>query len=298
MRLKNKTLFLSSFIAMQVALLTCSTNYDKFKNLNSQHVADFYISKYGLIFTKLFINGNQANTLIDLGDPNAFQLSTTFVEQFDIAVQKTGDLSSDIQGNKYELFEGFVKKIQFSDLVIEDIKIFSGYKELEYVSKEVKTKIDAVVGWGFLKDYNFKIDYRYKKLIFSTLPIQVNPTSIEIPYHKENSYLMLTVLIDSIKENLIIDTGSPYTVLDRMFYQKHEIVHLEVKIKKYFFFSIPSKRINTSFVDRTIPVDYYLYDLPELSKTNAVGILGGTFFRKYILIVDPEQKKIYLEPYP
>jgi hypothetical protein len=67
---------------------------------------NFQKSDYGLLFTSISVNGTKVKAMIDFGDPNVLQLSSSFVASENIQVNKTEAIAKDLFGNTFEIHEG------------------------------------------------------------------------------------------------------------------------------------------------------------------------------------------------
>lgn len=265
--------------------------------MTDRYMIDLVRSKYGLLFTKIRVDDRDANALIDFGDPNSFQLSTSFVERSGVQVTRAEGVTSDFQGNKFDLFEGRAGRILVSSMELNDVAFLSGHYELEHVSKEVKTKIDAVIGWGFFKDYYLELDYDRRRLVFSKHPLGIGSPFYEAEFEKSD-YLVLKVGLGHVGCNVVLDTGCAYSVIDESFFNANErqLAWQDVTTRRYVVFPMKFNRIRTKIGDGHFPVDYLVNDLSKLEAVGAVGILGGSFLSQFVVAIEPANNRILLHP--
>lgn len=248
--------------------------------------------KKGYIFTTILVDGVKAKAMIDFGDPNLLQLSTTFIEKNKINTHKPGSKSYDAFGNEFELDSGKLVKLVVSDIIINHPSFLSGKYEIELVQKEIGVKFDATLGWEFFKHHIIKVDYKKKEItLMDSLPSLTN--HFQKAAFKKSNYISFDVQLDTTKATLILDSGSPFNLVDSSWYsQQASFISSEIVSKKHkAIFSLEFNRIQTNFTkgDKTL-IDYYPYHLPELITHGFHGILGKPFFNEHLIYLDNKQK--------
>ena len=253
-------------------------NYND-KNLSKENLdyntIKFEKSDYGLIFTNISVNGITVKAMIDFGDPNVLQLSSSFVSEQNIDVSKSGAIAKDLFGNTFDINEGIAKEVIIGDWASENIKFASSPNEMESVSKQINTKFNAVIGWGYFSQYYTTLNYKENKFELSKKSKDYDKIQYSIDYSKNSNYLSIPVRIEGSKENLIIDTGSPVTVIDSSYYHNNKLKNLELQLG------------NT--LEKVQP---YIQNLEMLKPLNAIGIIGGDLLKKYIVRIDPFKKRL------
>lgn len=267
-----------------------------FFHSEGQLVSDvnFTISGKGFIFTTVHINGIKAKAMIDFGDPHVLQVSTTFIDKHDFIMEQTDDKTYDVFGNTFEISEGTAETLVVTDIERKNITFQSGKDELEHVSKEIGKNFEAVLGWGFFKEYKVKVDYGKKKIsLYESLP-KVPPYFSTATYAKEG-HLILNTVIDTVKAKLVLDTGASFNILDSTWYNqtKAQITAYQSKKRYKVIFNLKLENINTSLGDGRPNLAYLIYDLPEIHQIACVGILGKPFFAEHTVYFDPEESVIY-----
>ena len=116
--------------------------------LTPPNVINFQKSNYGLLFTTISVNGTKVKAMIDFGDPNVLQLSSSFVASKNIIVKKTKSVAKDLFGNTFEIHEGVAKEVIIGNWEHTNIEFSSSPNEMEAVSKQINTTFNAVVGLG------------------------------------------------------------------------------------------------------------------------------------------------------
>jgi len=236
---------------------------------------DFEKSPYGLIFTTVKVNGTDVKAMIDFGDPNILQLSSRFVEREGISVAPSNAIAQDMYGNTFEINQGIAEEVRVGDWKKNDIQFSSSPGEMESVSEQINTQFDAVVGWGYFSQFYIEMDYKQNKFLLHKKKPTLGAVYASTVFNKSSNYLSFPVEVQSEKVNLIIDTGSPTSILDSTFYHSSEL-----------------KEFSLQFGNQTLPLDFELIDFPMLKQLDAVGIIGGDFLENYIIHIDPFENRI------
>ncbi|NOQ72517.1 MAG: hypothetical protein GQ574_10975 [Crocinitomix sp.] len=238
----------------------------------------FEKSEYGLIFTTIIVDGKNVKAMIDFGDPNVLQLSSSFVTNENMKVSKSNAIAQDLFGNTFEINEGLAREVTIGKWKSNNVKFSSSPGEMESVAEQINTEFEAVVGWGYFSQYYLKIDYAANEFHLSkTKPILKN-TYASSQYDKRSSYLSIRVKINSTIEYLIIDTGSPVSIVDSAFYYRNKMDEFSFKL-----------------VDQDFLLNAHVMNFPMLEQLNAVGIIGGDFLEQYKIYIDPFTSRIEFE---
>lgn len=266
---------IKTFISITFICFLTSIHINGQDKTNNENIIHIEKSNYGLIFTDIQINGGNVKAMIDFGDPNVLQISSQFVINEGIQVEKTNAVAKDMFGNTFDINKGIANEVVIGNWVDVNVEFSSSPNEMESVAKQINTKFEAVVGWGYFSKYYTEIDYKSnifklywekpenKKVLFSSL------------YNKNSNYLSVPVMINSKEENLIIDTGSPVTVFHSEFYNENGRENLSFDIGNKSFSLEPQAQ-----------------DLSILKQLNAVGIIGGDFLVEYKVLIDPFGKEL------
>jgi len=269
------------FTVITLLFLSCKTTNQNTESTiikRSSNQIDFEKSDYGLIFTTIQVNGKKVKAMIDFGDPNMLQLSSSFVKNEKIDVKKSNAIAKDVQGNTFKINDGIVSEVIIGQWKHKNIEFSSSPGEIESVSSQINTKFDAVVGWGYFSQYFITMNYNENLFLLHSEKPTITNSNFITNYEKNSNYLSVPIEIKSKKVNLIIDTGSPLSVIDSTFYYKNKI--------EEFIFNIG---------DEEISLNIEIQDMPILSQINAVGVIGGDFLMKYNIYIDPFEKEITFE---
>ena len=247
-------------------------------------------SQYGMLFTNIQVNGKNVKAIIDFGDPNRFQLSETLVKKLKIPLVKTNKAAIGVNG-QYQVYDGVMETVKVGDMVLKDETFSSSPGDMELISSQISTDFQAVVGWGFFSDYYLTMNYSKNEILLSdTRETQVN-VCFSANLDSQFSHLVMQSKINGINANLIIDTGAPLSLLDSTFFLMNNIPSSDTVVK-HLSDIIPLKTVSTTFISSTVSISYLIYDL-TLTRSMAVGIIGGDIFDKYKVYIEPKEKLIY-----
>ena len=167
-------------------LLLCSCKV-KSKVVKSDKIK-FEISEYNLLFTKVEIGENEYVALIDFGDFADFQISTNLIAELQLETEKSEIIMSDINGNQYALEKGTIEELKVDGIIEKNVTFYSANNEIEAVSQEVGTEFQIVVGFGYFKSKDFKLDFVSNTIEF--VKSTNEKTDFSIPVNDDYGYLI------------------------------------------------------------------------------------------------------------
>jgi hypothetical protein len=270
------------FALMAVFWDVCQTSASTHSIFQNDPVNEIQIeiSDYGLIFTDIKVNGQNVKAMVDFGDMHQLQLSSTLIKSMELPLKKTNTLVYDVNGNSRELFEGMVKEVEISNWIEKEIRFTSQMGEMEEVSQQIGTEFNAVVGWGYFQQYFTEIDYKNEVFRLHKKPFDSWEGWTSIPFFKASGQLLIPVNYQGEEVMMMVDTGSPVTVLDLTKENIPEIGPFTFQIK-----------------DQHFSIQAYGQDLSVLADLEILGILGGDFLRMVRMVIDPDTQIIYLQPF-
>ena len=252
-------------ITILLSVLSCKvqTTKTKFNNIK------FEISDYNLLFTKVEINGKMYTALIDFGDFAEFQISTKLINELKLSTKNSDVIMSDIDGNQYALEEGILHQIKIGDKIENNVTFYSANNEIDAVSQEVGTDFQVVVGYGYFRSKDFKLDFVTKTIEF------LNPktTDANFSFSKNTDYGYLIgnfVSNENEKVNLLFDTGTPISKIDT----KRFSASLKDSTVKFLNTEFPSKLLKIKSMNQTMTLNMESSDISELEPLGVVGIYG------------------------
>lgn len=264
--------------ALCIVLMLSVGNYILAQDSKSTNVIKFESSDYGLIFTMIKVNGHKVKAMIDFGDPHKLQISSKLVSSLDIETDKAGYQVSDITGNTWDVYKGIAEELVVGSWTENDIAFTFQYDEMEGVSLQIGTEFNAVLGWAYFKNYFTEIDYANREIIlYQKLDISKD-TKLQVPYKIEASQLLFKAFIGEQQYIMMIDTGSPVTV-----------VHTDL-IK-----DLENEFLRFKLGGENVELNAYGQDLSLLSDMGVAVILGGDFLRQYKMIINPEEEVLLFQ---
>lgn len=255
------TIITANLVGFQLA------NFTPEHEKQSHNVIKIEQSDYGLIFTEIIVNQKKVKAMIDFGDPHVLQLSSTLVENAKITVESTNAMMADIAGNTFKLNKGVAKEVIVGNWKMDDVKFASAPGEMESVSEQINTEFNAVVGWGYFADKYTVVDYKTNQFEVYLKKPTFKKAVFETTYDKSSNYLLIPAELNQQKISLLMDTGSPVTVIDDELYKK--------------------KKMQLKVGNKKVDVRLEKQDLSVLEPLGAVGIIGGDFIQQYRMLIDP-----------
>ncbi|HPO50301.1 MAG TPA: hypothetical protein PLO89_08265, partial [Spirochaetota bacterium] len=180
-----------------------------------------------------------------------------------------------------------VEKLNLKDNIINKINIASIKKE--NIRFELSEK--NIIGFGLLRDYNLKLDYKKNKIIFDCENFEG-----EIDFKIEDDFISLNAnfLNWEIDEFLSFDTNEEYNYLNNNFIKK---MNFDKKLfpvaelfdnnsfltKKYPYYEDVDLKINSNFYNKI-----FIF----APKKNTLGV---DFFKSSIITINFKEKKIKIE---
>ena len=153
-----------------------------------------------------------------------------FVNEKEIEVSKSGAVAKDLFGNTFDINEGIVKKVTIGNWESRNIKFASSPNEMESVSQQINTKFDAVIGWGYFGQYYTQIDYKTNKFVLAKNNVFQDSVLFKTFFNKNANYLNVPVLINDKEAHLIVDTGSPISLIDSSYLGQRKVEDIAVKM--------------------------------------------------------------------
>ena len=82
-------------------------------------------------------------------------------------------------------------------------------RDLSYLQQALGTRVDAIIGFAFLNQSAFTIDYQSKKITVGP----IDPSLAAIPYEAYPGFALVEMKIKQRTLRLLVDTGASYLVL-------------------------------------------------------------------------------------
>lgn len=236
----------------------------------------FEKSAAGLIFTNIQINGEEVVAMIDFGDQHILQLSSSLVQRLGLPVKSAGYQVSDLHGQSWEVLQGRVEEMLVGSWTRWNEGFTMQKGEMEAVSAQIGTQFDAVLGWGYFKSYFAAIDYARAEITLTTQTPAGTEVAFQLPFDRSANQLIVTGSQAGKSIRLMIDTGSPVSVVDSR----------EGEATAPVDFSC-------TLAGTPVQLSAYPQDLSLLADLGVVAILGGDFLAQWIVTIDPHASLLY-----
>lgn len=245
----------------------------------SVHKTAIQLSSYNLIYTKIKINGLEILALVDSGSFRTLQLSSVLARELKIPLTETMKVARRYEGKDFHLESGRIDSFVIGDYESRNVAIDVIEGDIEDISRQVNTKFEAILGWGFLSQYYLLLDYKNLSMIFSEDPIVLGTSGFNINYTVVNNVPVIKGLVDNLPINLLFDTGAPMCNIDLIMggASKGEKVSKELLID--------GKRFS---------LEWRVKDVAAIKKSlNCDGVIGNNFLKTYAVYFDTKSKVIY-----
>jgi len=146
-----------------------------------------------LILIKSTINGTERKSLVDTGSPESVQLSSGLAAELSLTEKSNGRIQSLVLGD-YER-----KNVQYQ--IAE--------QRTREVSRALGVTVDAILGWKFLMQNHFAIDYQSRVMRISEAALKLGETKMQFNYSTTNGIPIVEGLFGQEQAKLLVDTSSP-----------------------------------------------------------------------------------------
>lgn len=209
-----------------------------------------------LILIKSKINGRERMALVDTGSPGPVQVSSSLAASL----------------NPTEKTNGRIQKLVLGDYERKNVHFEVSEQRFRELSKVLGVAIDAILGWKFLAQNHFAVDYQNRVIHISEGAFDLGETKMQFDFSIANGIPIVEGLFGQEQAKLLVDTSSPASMLNVHFGGPHDekSVSREVNIEGY--------RIPTLWQSRDISVGR------RASGYDAV--IGNNLLSKYIVYFD------------
>lgn len=210
---------------------------------------------------------------------------------------------------------------KFSEtIVFKQISFINNYNEykltgivndLNYIERLLNVRFGGIIGNNFFGKKSLFLSYKRKKMYFLDSKNKKNilnkKKKIElVEYNITNNIKYISVEILNNKCNFILDTGASLNILSNRFFDnfRKNFIRLVKNIEITGFngnYSNASIYISKKVrVSDKIVLKYKLFsvvemeDVLEFLESDIRGILGYSFFKKYELLFDYKNKKLFI----
>lgn len=111
----------------------------------------------------------------------------------------------------------FTQKLETERVIAPNVQLGSLHadalpvvvQDLSFAGEALGTRVDAMIGFDFLNQTAFTIDYESKKIVVGP----IDPSLVAIPYHAGPGYAVVELKIQQQTLSLLVDTGASGLVL-------------------------------------------------------------------------------------
>lgn len=250
----------------------------------SVHRIPVYLSTYPLVFAPVLVQGQAAQALVDTGSAAAVRISTRLAKRLGVDLSPVrGAFAQGLDGQRMAILRGQLEQLALGSLATGPVEVEVTGERIESISAQVGTAFDVVLGWSFLAQYHFVLDYRTRLLQLSGSPLPpaaVPGVPFVFPFVVVQRLPVISAHLDGQPVHLLLDTGAPMCNVDTS------------------FSSEPIGQIVTQpllLATRHLQVQWRVKDLAlQRRSLGAVGTLGNNLLREYALHVNPREQTITL----
>jgi len=255
-----------------------------------------FYQKKGLPFLKIIINGKEYLFLFDTG-------SSACIITKEIAEKS-------VLENVTTFYDAFEKESKVN-VVLQNIQIGnSSFDSILCIVSDIKAlseigcvKIDGVLGSNLINLCNWKIDPKKEVLSFSSTPFKSetkNDYNLDIEF-TDNSLPLLKLAYDDIPFYCLVDFGySGFLDLNEDILKKSKKMRKLNRIKGLGRYALS---VNSTMEDKMVRLivdslkigQHTLLDIPA-TLYNTKPQLGAVFLNRYVVVLNPIQRKIILTP--
>jgi len=234
-------------------------------------------SKYDLIFAKVTVQGTEALALVDTGCSCSVWLSSELARQLELPLSRDANSALQwIDGKTTPVQTATLQVLKAGSLERRDVPIKFGGDRFETIARGRKPGFDVILGWAFLSENYFLVDYKNRFLQFSDAPFELKGSHMTWNYSDANKIPAVEARLDESEVSLYVDTGALTTRLDsaRARASPGQVVAREVTIG-----------------GRGLTLQWLAADL---SRLRVAGIIGNNFLSRFSLYFDTRNKRIHL----
>jgi predicted aspartyl protease len=186
------------------AVLACSLTPRAVLAADNENEVDFKLYRgYAIVVVGSVGNLKNLNFLVDTG-----AVPSVVDQRLAQKLRLTGPT---------EKLSVFTQKVDTQRIVAPDVRVGSlqaealpvVVRDLSFAGEALGIRIDAMIGFDFLSQSPFTIDYESKKVIFGA----IDPTLTAIPYEAHPGYALVELKIQKRSLRLVVDTGASDVVL-------------------------------------------------------------------------------------
>ncbi len=238
------------------------------------------LSPPNLIFTRVSVDGRDVLALIDSGSFRAVQLSSTLARDLGLALTGTTRMAIRHDGKPLLLKSGRVDRLAVGGREKRNVEIDVIESDIEAIARQVGTRFDAILGWGFLSQYHAVLDLKNLMIQLSDKPQRVDPFTFDMSYLVASGVPVIMGAIGARDARFLFDTGAPISNLDLGVAGAPE----------------GEKVLREVFLGHSrVALEFRVKDLKVIRKSlGCVAVLGNNLLKGRTVYIDPAGKIIHL----
>jgi len=219
---------------MSLAFGGCSPAPVRFDRDAPLHELPLLLSDYGLVFTRITVQGRPVLALVDTGSASGLRLSERIARELQIELHPVpGTTVRGLDGQVLEVQRGRLASLELGNMTLGPIDFEVTGTRIETIARQVKTPFDAVLGWRFLARSDLELDYPKRTLrLGQDLSSPRALATISLPYADTKGVPLVQGLVGGQPVRLLVDTGAPMCNLDAELAReaKGEVVERQLSI--------------------------------------------------------------------
>jgi len=255
--------------------------------------------RHGLIIVPIKLKGKTYRFLFDSGAPQS--ISEELQEEFNFKVVSSGNIK-DTDNHRLKVNYVSVDTLHIGSIPFLDQTAFvTSFKSSPMISC---LKLDGIIGSNLMRYCNWKIDYAKAELHLSnTTQALLKESSIKIPFRPDQQYdINIDLKIGShTLQNLKVDYGSngslslPNHVFNTLKQKQHFETFRESGTKQSGLFGKPTDLTREiAYADTLIIGNIEIHNVEF--RSGGSGLIGHKILSRFIIIIDWENKFLFLEP--
>jgi len=229
-----------------------------------------------LPFADCRINGERVVALLDTGSFRSVQVSSSYASRLGLSLADTARQSTRYGSSAKTIKTGTVASFEFAGIQRNQqaVDVIDG--DIEAIARQVGVPFDAILGWGFLGQRPFRLDYAAGRIDFD-VPAGDSAGAMTLRYELINNVPVVTATINAATVKLLFDTGAPICNVDPSLSDD------------------PHVQANVTGTILDLPCR--LKDLTALRQpTGASAVIGNNVLERYVVFSDPTRRVIVLVP--
>lgn len=223
---------------------------------------ELIVSDYGLAFVRAWIGERPLLALVDTGGARAVQIARGLAEALNLKLAESAETTRRNDGTRKPVAYGQVDSFRTLGRRFAPQAVSVAGDDIESVAGRVGVPFEAILGWRFLAEQGFALDYAARKA--SLGPAAAGAATPLVP---DARGAVVETALDGRPTRLLLDTGAPRSGLDG---------------------SGPDAMHSLDLGGRTLGVSFRLRDLGAMREGLGVaGVIGHDVLSRFRFGYDP-----------